>query len=109
MFIPRILSVAAPPYIFGSASPVLIPASGPKAAPSALWAILQGHEQTGVPGKEVLLGTTVIPAGAAIGSHTHAGDEFGSVLKGLNVGEAKRPQSDPADGRGILQSAPGRS
>jgi quercetin dioxygenase-like cupin family protein len=35
-----------------------------------------------VPGKEALMGTAVLPAGAVIGFHTHPGDEFGYVLKG---------------------------
>jgi quercetin dioxygenase-like cupin family protein len=80
MFIPRILSIVA-----------LLTFSGARAQSSPRLRFQAGtppygrycsHEQTGVPGKEVPLGTTVIPAGAAIRFHTHAGDEFGYVLKG---------------------------
>lgn len=44
--------------------------------------ILQQHDQAGVPGKEILLGTAQLPAGSVIGFHTHPGDEAGYVLKG---------------------------
>ena len=56
------------------------PAPAPSAAP--VRTILERHDQTGVPGKEILLGTALLPAGTAIGFHTHPGDEFGYVLKG---------------------------
>ena len=44
--------------------------------------ILDRHDQSEVPGKELVLGTAELPAGAVIGWHTHYGDEFGYVLKG---------------------------
>jgi quercetin dioxygenase-like cupin family protein len=56
--------------------PTYAPASAP------VRRILERHDQTGVPGKEALLGTALLPAGTAIGFHTHPGDEFGYVLKG---------------------------
>jgi quercetin dioxygenase-like cupin family protein len=56
------------------------PASAPPSAP--VRTILERHDQTGVPGKEALLGTAVLPGGTAIPFHTHPGDEFGYVLKG---------------------------
>ncbi|MGD0493055.1 MAG: cupin domain-containing protein [Steroidobacteraceae bacterium] len=56
------------------------PASAPASAP--VRTILERHDQSGVPGKEALLGTAVLPAGSATGFHTHPGDEFGYVLKG---------------------------
>ena len=55
-------------------------ADAPATAP--VRTIFERHDQTGVPGKEILLGTAQLPAGTAIGFHTHPGDEFGYVLKG---------------------------
>ena len=57
-------------------APASAPASGP------VRTILEHHDQTGVPGKEIFLGTAQLPAGTAIGFHTHPGDECGYVLKG---------------------------
>jgi quercetin dioxygenase-like cupin family protein len=56
------------------------PASAPASTP--VRTILEHHDLTGVPGKEALLGTAVLPAGTVIAFHTHPGDEFGYVLKG---------------------------
>ncbi len=47
--------------------------------------ILEKHDQTGVPGKEVVIGTAELPAETAIGFHTHPGDEIGYVLEGTLV------------------------
>jgi quercetin dioxygenase-like cupin family protein len=47
--------------------------------------ILGRHDQSGVPGKEIVIGTATLPAGTAIGYHTHPGDESGYVLKGTLV------------------------
>jgi quercetin dioxygenase-like cupin family protein len=44
--------------------------------------ILERHDQSGVPGKEIVIGTATLPPGSAIGYHTHPGDEAGYVLKG---------------------------
>jgi quercetin dioxygenase-like cupin family protein len=44
--------------------------------------VLERHDQSGVPGKEIVIGTGMLPGGAAFGYHTHAGDEIGYVLKG---------------------------
>jgi quercetin dioxygenase-like cupin family protein len=44
--------------------------------------ILERHDQSDVVGKEIIVGTALIPSGTAIGYHTHPGDESGSVLKG---------------------------
>jgi quercetin dioxygenase-like cupin family protein len=63
------------------------PASAPATAP--VRTIFERHDQTGVPGKEILLGTAQLPAGTAIGFHTHPGDEFGYVLKGPLVLKTK--------------------
>jgi quercetin dioxygenase-like cupin family protein len=47
--------------------------------------ILGRHDQSGVPGKEIVIGTATLPPGTAIGYHTHPGDESGYVLKGTLV------------------------
>jgi quercetin dioxygenase-like cupin family protein len=52
------------------------------AAPQAKRTVLDRHDQAGVPGKEIVIGTAELPAGAVIGWHRHAGDESGYVLKG---------------------------
>jgi quercetin dioxygenase-like cupin family protein len=44
--------------------------------------ILERHDQSGVPGKEIVIGTATLPRGTAIGFHTHPGDEAGYVLRG---------------------------
>lgn len=44
--------------------------------------IIDQHEQSGVPGTSIVLGTADIPAGGASGWHKHEGDESGYVLKG---------------------------
>jgi quercetin dioxygenase-like cupin family protein len=44
--------------------------------------ILDQHEQSGVPGTEIVLGTAELPAGTVVGWHVHDGDESGYVLKG---------------------------
>jgi quercetin dioxygenase-like cupin family protein len=44
--------------------------------------IFERHDQTGVPGKEIVIGSAVLPAGTAIGYHTHPGDEAGYIVKG---------------------------
>jgi quercetin dioxygenase-like cupin family protein len=46
---------------------------------------LERHDQSGVPGKEIVLGTAVLPPATAIGFHTHPGDEAGYVLKGTLI------------------------
>jgi len=44
--------------------------------------LLDQHEQSGVPGTVIILGTAEIPAGGVVGWHYHDGDESGYVLKG---------------------------
>ena len=44
--------------------------------------ILQRNIQSGVPGKEIVIGTASFPTGAVIGFHTHPGDEAGYVIRG---------------------------
>jgi quercetin dioxygenase-like cupin family protein len=57
-------------------------AEEPKAAPQPARNIMERHDQSGVPGKEIVIGTATLPAGSIIGYHTHPGDEAGYVLKG---------------------------
>jgi quercetin dioxygenase-like cupin family protein len=56
-------------------------ADEPKAA-QPVRNIMEHHDQSGVPGKEIVIGTATLPPGSAIGYHTHPGDEAGYVLKG---------------------------
>jgi quercetin dioxygenase-like cupin family protein len=56
--------------------------AGGEAKAQIIRTILDRHEQTGVPGTEIVLGTGELPAGAASGWHVHPGDESGYVLKG---------------------------
>jgi quercetin dioxygenase-like cupin family protein len=44
--------------------------------------VLERHDQSGVPGKEIVIGIVTFPAGSSIGFHTHPGDETGYVLTG---------------------------
>jgi quercetin dioxygenase-like cupin family protein len=57
-------------------------ADEPKAAAQAVRNIMERHDQSGVPGKEIVIGTATLPPGSVIGYHTHPGDEAGYVLKG---------------------------
>ena len=57
----------------------------PGAAPQPVRTILERHDQSGVPGKEIVIGTAMLPAGTSIGYHTHPGDESGYVLKGALI------------------------
>jgi quercetin dioxygenase-like cupin family protein len=44
--------------------------------------IMERHDQSGVPDKEIVIGTASFPPGSSIGFHTHPGDESGYVLSG---------------------------
>jgi len=44
--------------------------------------VMERHDQAGVPGKEIVIGTAALPPGSVIGYHTHPGDEVGYVIKG---------------------------
>src|SRR5579859_1493930 len=50
--------------------------------PQATRNILERHDQSLVPGKEIIIGTATLPPDAVIGYHTHPGDEAGYVVKG---------------------------
>ncbi len=45
-------------------------------------AVLEHHDQSEVPGKEIIVGSLVLPPGAAVGYHVHPGDEAGYIIKG---------------------------
>jgi quercetin dioxygenase-like cupin family protein len=57
-------------------------ADPPAAAGQPVRTVLERHDQSGVPDKEIILGTATLPAGSGIGYHTHPGDEDAYVLKG---------------------------
>jgi quercetin dioxygenase-like cupin family protein len=57
--------------------------------------ILEHHDQSGVPGKEIVIGTAMLPPGSVIGYHEHPGDEIGYVLRGTLVLKT-RGQADRA-------------
>jgi quercetin dioxygenase-like cupin family protein len=57
-------------------------ADEPKPTAQPVRNIMERHDQSGVPGKEIVIGTATLPPGAVIGYHTHPGDEAGYVLKG---------------------------
>jgi quercetin dioxygenase-like cupin family protein len=60
-------------------------ADEPKPSPQAVRNIMERHDQSGVPGKEIVIGTATLPPGSVIGYHTHPGDEAGYVLKGTLI------------------------
>ena len=70
-------------------------ADEPKSGAQPVRTILERHDQSGVPGKEIVIGTAMLPPGSAIGYHTHPGDEAGYVLKGNLIlktqGQPDRP------------------
>jgi quercetin dioxygenase-like cupin family protein len=71
-------------------------ADEPKTAATPVRTILERHDQSAVtPAKEIVIGSAMLPAGSAIGYHTHPGDEAGYVLKGTLVlkvqGQPDRP------------------
>ena len=53
--------------------------------PEAVRSIFERHNQSDVPGKEIVIGTAALPKGAIIGFHTHPGDEIGYVIRGTLV------------------------
>src|SRR3984957_7230908 len=57
-------------------------ADEPAAGPQPVRTIFERHDQSGVPGKEIVIGSAMLPAGAIIGYHTPPGAEAGYVLKG---------------------------
>ena len=62
-----------------------VAADEPKSPAAPVRTVFERHDQSGVPGKEIVIGSAMLPAGTAIGYHTHPGDEAGYVLKGTLV------------------------
>jgi len=69
------------PVIAGLIFSCLVLAGGVSGLPVTK-TILQRNIQSGVPGKEIVIGTASFPTGAVIGFHTHPGDEAGYVIRG---------------------------
>ena len=53
--------------------------------PQPVRTVFERHDQSGVPGKEIVTGTAMLPPDTVIGFHTHPGDESGYVLKGTLI------------------------
>ena len=53
--------------------------------PEPVRAVLERHDQSGVPGKEIVIGTATLPKGSSLPYHTHPGDEAGFVLSGTLI------------------------
>jgi len=64
-------------------------------APEVKRNVLDRHDQSGVDGKEIVVGTAEFPKGGVIGYHTHDGDEAGYVLKGNVVWRVKGQPDKP--------------
>jgi len=60
-------------------------ADEPKASAQPVRTLFERHDQSGVPGKEIVIGSAMLPAETSIGYHTHPGDEAGYVLKGTLI------------------------
>ena len=60
-------------------------ADEPKAAAQPVRTLFERHDQSGIPGKEIVIGSAMLPTGTAIGYHTHPGDEAGYVIKGTLI------------------------
>jgi len=60
-------------------------ADEPKASAQPVRTLFERHDQSGVPGKEIVIGSAMLPADTSIGYHTHPGDEAGYVLKGTLI------------------------
>ncbi len=61
----------------------------PAAQSQPVRTIFERHDQSGVPGKEIVIGSATLPKGTAIGYHTHPGDEAGYVIKGTFILKTK--------------------
>jgi quercetin dioxygenase-like cupin family protein len=60
-------------------------AAADESKPQPVRTLIEHHDQSGVTGKEIVIGTAMLPADTAIGFHTHPGDESGYVLKGTLI------------------------
>jgi quercetin dioxygenase-like cupin family protein len=57
--------------------------------------ILERHDQSGVPGKEEVIGTATLPPATSIGFHTHFGDEIGYIMKGSVIWKVRGQPDKP--------------
>jgi quercetin dioxygenase-like cupin family protein len=57
-------------------------AGADESKPQPVRTLFSHHDQSGVSGKEIVIGTAMLPPESAIGFHTHPGDESGYVLRG---------------------------
>jgi quercetin dioxygenase-like cupin family protein len=73
------VSLALACLAFGAA------ADEPTAATQPVRTVFERHDQSGVPGKEIVIGSAELPPGTAVVYHTHPGDEAGYVLKGVLI------------------------
>jgi quercetin dioxygenase-like cupin family protein len=55
------------------------------AKPEPVRTVLERHDQSGVPGKEIVIGTATLPKGSSVPYHTHPGDEAGYVVRGTLI------------------------
>ena len=55
------------------------------AKPQPVRTVLERHDQSGVPGKEIVIGTSTLPKGSSVPYHTHPGDEAGYVVRGTLI------------------------
>ena len=60
-------------------------ADEPKAGAQPVRTIFEHHDQSGIPGKEIVIGSAMLPTGTTIGYHTHPGDEAGYVINGALI------------------------
>ena len=67
------------------AAALSLSAAAQGAKPQIDRAILERHDQSGVAGKEAVLGTVTLSPGAVVALHTHPGDEAGYIVKGTVV------------------------
>ncbi|MGA2397126.1 MAG: cupin domain-containing protein [Steroidobacteraceae bacterium] len=59
------------------------------AKPEPVRTVLERHDQSGFPGKEIVIGTATLPKGSTIPYHTHPGDEAGYVVRGTLILKAR--------------------
>src|SRR5260370_23142308 len=71
--------------VAGAALTVNAAADEPKASAQPVRTIFERHDQSGVPGKEIVIGSAMLPAGTVAAYHTHPGDEAGYVLHGTLI------------------------
>jgi quercetin dioxygenase-like cupin family protein len=59
--------------------------AGEGSDPAPQRTLLLQHQQSGVPDKDIVLGTATLPPGTSVGFHVHPGDEIGYVLTGTLI------------------------